>query len=170
MKAVARRDGILERMFTRRISYAYADRRDRKKLIAVFVIALLFFLLHMTQAIQFHNMRSTTATVLSVRTKTERNYDRNPFTPRTEINYYATVEYTVNRSTYSEEISVDGLMASGQRIQIYYYPDRPGYLPQYKKRTWGALLICAFHAWVMCRTGIPAYLWNGIVSKKTDDE
>ena len=133
MKAVARRDGILERMFARRISYAYADRRDRKKLIAVFVIALLFFLLHMTQAIQFHNMRSTTATVLSVRTKTVTKYRRRlPFTPRTEINYYATVEYTVNRSTYSEEISVDGLMASGQRIQIYYYPDRPGYLPQYK--------------------------------------
>ncbi|MBQ1411521.1 MAG: DUF3592 domain-containing protein [Oscillospiraceae bacterium] len=159
-------NGILERMFARRISYAYADRRDRRKLIAVFVIALLLFITHMTQAIQYHNMRSTIATVLSVRTQTVTNYSRNPFTPRTKIKYYATVEYTVNGSTYSKEISVNELKESGQQIRIYYRPDRPDYRPQAKKAVWVALLCCAFQAWVMCLTGIPACLWNWITSKE----
>ena len=166
MKGVASRNGILERMFARRISYAYADRRDRRKLIAVFVIALLLFITHMNQAIQYHNMRSTIATVLSVRTQTVTNYDRNPFTPRTKIEYYATVEYTVNGSTYSKEISVNELKESGQQIRIYYHPDRPDYRPQAKKAVWVALLCCAFQAWVMCLTGIPACLWNWITSKE----
>lgn len=163
---MARRNGILERMFARRISYAYADRRDRRKLIAVFVIALLLFITHVTQTIQYHNMRSTIATVLSVRTQTSHNYSRNLFASRTKIDYYATVEYTVNGSTYSNEISVTELKESGQQIQIYYHPDRPGYRPQYKKRAWAGLLLCALQAWVMCLTGIPACLWNWITSKE----
>lgn len=165
-----RRDGFFARLFTRRIGYAYADRRDRKKLITVFVIALLLFIMLMEQANRNSNMRLTTATVLGVRTQESTNYDRNPLTPNTRTDYYATVEYTVDGSTYSKEISVNGFKAVGQQIKIYYDPDRPGYFPQLKKHVLGALLLCAFQAWVMHLTGIPAYLWNWIVSKKTDDE
>ena len=146
-----RRLGILEYLITGTISYGTADKEDRRKLLAVFAVALLFFSLHLVQGIRHCGLQETTATVLATR----------QWEGSKRVDHYATVEYTVKDNRYSKEIRVDAEEKVGDQIQIFYYPDQPQRVER-KRFTWLAFLVCLFHLVVMLRTGLPAYLCKRI--------
>lgn len=157
---MARGNGILERMFARSVSYPYADRSDRRKLIAVFAVALLLFTVHMVQGIRYYNMRETTATVIGCRAEQHKEYGKGSFA-RTSVSYYAKVEYAVYGVPYREEVRVDGPMLDGETIRVYYDLSRPEHL-EYKKNKMAllAFLLCLLHLFIMKSTGIPYYLMH----------
>ena len=149
--------GILERMFHGNVSYENADDSDRKKLIAVFVIALILFLLHLIYAIDYYSMKEIRGTVISCeRTqRTHHEYGKGPTFRRTwtEVSYDTKIEYTVNERKYIKRKSLDTEQKLGTQVRLFYNPRHPNHA-ELKIYPWPALF-CLFHAVVMLLTGIP---------------
>jgi len=142
-------------MFRGNVSYETADETDRKKLVAVFVIAVMLFTLHLVLAVRTGRMMETTATVINCKKYEYSSYSRKLRSNRKTTSYSATVEYTVQGRTYQKWVTVDGPKEAGAKVQIFYDPKRPS-SPTSTKKVWPVLVICLFHLFVMVLTGIPA--------------
>ena len=112
------RPGILGDVFSGRVRYDTADDRNRKKLVWLFLIALLQFVLIGAASGSLISkqakMAQTSGRVVMIRKGGGKSNSKN-----------ATVEYYVNSERFRKDFSCDSKTKVGDYMRLCYSPDYP---------------------------------------------